>query len=69
MPRLLPGLITMELSRFKNLGENVKDKDLLQAPLYSYTVCHRFNIKYDRPRMYIFTYAYDDKDANEIFSG
>ena len=35
----------------------------------SFTVCHRFQIFYERPRMYIFTYAYDDKDANELYSG
>ena len=40
-----------------------------QANLISYSVCHRIKIKYDRPRMYIFTYAYDDKDANELYSG
>jgi len=40
----------------------------LKDPLYSFTVCHRFQIYYDRPRMYIFTYAYDDKDANELYS-
>ena len=37
-------------------------------PLISYTVCHRYKIYYDRPRMYIFTYAFDDKDANELYS-
>jgi len=40
----------------------------IKTDLFSYTVCHRFQIYYDRPRMYIFTYAYDDKDANELYS-
>ena len=29
----------------------------------------RFQVYFDRPRMYLFTYAYDNKDANELFSG
>jgi len=36
--------------------------------LYSFSVCHRQKLFYNRPRMYIFTYAYNDKDANELYS-
>jgi len=36
--------------------------------LISFTFCHRFQVYFDRPRMYLFTYAYDNKDANELYS-
>ena len=41
----------------------------IQKDLISYSVCHRYKYFYDRPRMYLFTYAFDDKNANELFSG
>ena len=41
----------------------------IKKDLISYSVCHRYRYFYDRPRMYLFTYAYDDKNANELYSG
>lgn len=34
----------------------------------SFTVCHRIQLWYQRPRMYLFTYAFSDEEANELFS-
>lgn len=34
----------------------------------SFTVCHRFQLFYERPRMYVFTYAYSDEDTNELYA-
>jgi len=36
--------------------------------LMSYTFCHRYQLYYTRPRMYLTTYAYDDDDTNELYS-
>ena len=41
----------------------------IKTDLISYSVCHRFKYYFDRPRMYLFTYAYNDKNANELYSG
>ena len=41
----------------------------IQNQLISYSACHRYRVFYERPRMYLFTYAYNDKNANELFSG
>ena len=35
----------------------------------SFLFSSRFQVYFDRPRMYLFTYAYDNKDANELYSG
>ena len=40
----------------------------LNAPLLSYTFCHRFQLFYTRPRMYLGTYAFDDEETNELYS-
>lgn len=32
-------------------------------------VLFRFQLYYTRPRMYLFTYAFDDQDTNELYSG
>ena len=48
---------------------NTEHTHLNQTDLISYTICHRFKYHFDRPRMYLFTYAYDDKNAEELFSG
>lgn len=52
------------ITSLKNLSFFTIQKDLI-----SYSVCHRYKYFYDRPRMYLFTYAFDDKNANELFSG
>ncbi|XP_023331567.1 uncharacterized protein LOC111703755 [Eurytemora carolleeae] len=36
--------------------------------LLSFTYCHRFKLYYNRPRMFIMTYAYNDQDTNELYS-
>jgi len=36
--------------------------------ILSYTFCHRFQMYYTRPRMYITTYAYTNEDTNELYS-
>jgi len=40
----------------------------IKEDLVSFTKCSRVQIWYDRPRMYIFTYAYDDEQTNELFA-
>jgi len=40
----------------------------VKEDLTSFTACHRFQLWYERPRMYLFTYAYDDEDTNELYS-
>ncbi|XP_023337222.1 uncharacterized protein LOC111708162 isoform X2 [Eurytemora carolleeae] len=40
----------------------------IPADLISFTFCHRFQILFTRPRMYLFTYAFGNKDANELYS-
>lgn len=40
----------------------------IDEDLYSFTACHRFQLWFERPRMYLFTYAYDDEDTNELYS-
>ena len=46
----------------------LKYKGNVTNPLLSYTYCHRFQMAYTRPRMYISTYAYDDDESNELYS-
>jgi len=43
-------------------------KDKWEQGLFSFTLCHRYMLYYTRPRMYLFTYAYDDDDTNELYS-
>jgi len=40
----------------------------LVTPLASFTMCFRIQIMYERPRMYVFTYAVSDENANELFA-
>ncbi|XP_023336040.1 uncharacterized protein LOC111707216 [Eurytemora carolleeae] len=40
----------------------------IPEPLYSFTVCHRIQIHYERPRMYVFTYASSDENSNDLYS-
>jgi len=40
----------------------------IEQPLMSYTFCHRFQLYYTRPRMYLTTYAYSNEDTNELYS-
>lgn len=40
----------------------------IKEDLVSFTMCARINIWYERPRMYIFTYAYDEEHTNELFA-
>ena len=46
----------------------LKYKGSIDNPLLSYTYCHRFQMAYTRPRMYISTYAFDDDESNELYS-
>lgn len=38
----------------------------VKEDLISFTICHRFQLWYQRPRMYIFGYAQSDAEANEL---
>jgi len=40
----------------------------IKEDLVSFTLCTRIKLYYERPRMYIFTYAYDDETTNELFA-
>ena len=40
----------------------------METDLISFTVCQRFQLWFERPRMYLFTYAYSDEEANELFA-
>jgi len=40
----------------------------ITTPLASFTMCFRIQIMYERPRMYVFTYAVSDESANELYA-
>ena len=46
----------------------IKYLDNITAPLLSYTYCHRLQMFYTRPRMYISTYAFNNEESNELYS-
>jgi len=47
---------------------SLKYNSTILTPLLSYTFCHRFQLYYTRPRMYLSTYAFDDEETNELYS-
>merc|ERR550532_299711 len=49
----------------KSLGEY---NGTITSPLASFTVCFRAQISFTRPRMYVFTYAVDDDNTNELYA-
>ena len=59
---------TIEVLREDSLTDR-KLNLVIKTQLISYSACHRYRVFYERPRMYLFTYAYNDKNANELFSG
>jgi len=57
---------TESWAEFNGTVDAEKYKDT--GGLFTYTLCHRFQLYYTRPRMYLFTYAFDDQDTNELYS-
>ena len=47
---------------------SLRYNDSINAPLLSYTYCHRIQMFYTRPRMYISTYAFNNEESNELYS-
>ena len=47
---------------------SLRYNDSINIPLLSYTYCHRVQMFYTRPRMYVSTYAFNNEESNELYS-
>ena len=47
---------------------SLRYNDSINIPLMSYTYCHRVQMFYTRPRMYVSTYAFNNEETNELYS-